>query len=150
MGLRDKYITISEAAKEVGVTRQTISRWIRAEKVFVEKLGRETLIEKEQLFRIYDEKMLEQFSEAIKRWLRGATWKYLQENHYVTEHSTGAIVDQSRENIRIKAWEEDGSIKVFDIPIEHMEFAIDTKTDGFFRLKKAKVITRREEVKKSK
>ena len=150
MGLRDKYITISEAAKEVGVTRQTISRWIRTEKVFAEKLGRETLIEKEELDRLFNEKMLEQFSEAIRRWLRRATWKYLQDNRYIAEDSSGFIVGQSSELIRVKAKGGDGIDKIFDIPIGEMEFAIDTKAGGFFRLRKAKVITRREKVKRPK
>jgi len=46
MALKDRYFTISDAAKEVGVTRQTVSRWITEGKLLVEKIGRETLIEK--------------------------------------------------------------------------------------------------------
>ena len=46
MALKDNYFTVSEAAKEIGVTRQTISRWVREGKVPAEKIGRETLIDK--------------------------------------------------------------------------------------------------------
>ena len=40
MALKDKYLTISEAAKELGVTRQSISRWIKEGRVTAEKIGR--------------------------------------------------------------------------------------------------------------
>ena len=49
MSLKDKYCTISEAAKELGVTRQTIYRWIKGGKITVERIGRETLIERAKL-----------------------------------------------------------------------------------------------------
>jgi len=51
MALKDKYFTISEAAEEVGVTRQTISRWISRGKFPAEKIGREALIYKDDLRR---------------------------------------------------------------------------------------------------
>lgn len=47
--LADKYFTISQAAKEVGVTRQTISRWITTGLLPAEKIGREKLILKPDL-----------------------------------------------------------------------------------------------------
>ena len=54
MGLREEYMTISESAKEVGVTRQTISRWIREGKISAEKYGREMFIEKEAFGKTHD------------------------------------------------------------------------------------------------
>jgi excisionase family DNA binding protein len=59
MALKDYYFTISEAAKELGVTRQTISRWIADGEIRAEKVGRETLIEKVEL-RQYRGKKLDQ------------------------------------------------------------------------------------------
>lgn len=53
MALKDKYFTISEAAKELGITRQTVSRWIKDGKLRAETIGREKLIEKEQLSDIH-------------------------------------------------------------------------------------------------
>jgi len=60
MALKDKYFTISEAAEEAGVTRQTISRWIAEGKLPAEKIGREKLIEKDAFrqFRDYELKWL--------------------------------------------------------------------------------------------
>jgi excisionase family DNA binding protein len=49
MTLKNKYFTISEAARESEVTRQTISRWVREGKLPAEKIGRETLIKKVDL-----------------------------------------------------------------------------------------------------
>jgi excisionase family DNA binding protein len=49
MALKDKYYTISQAAKHVGVTRQTISRWIKEGRLHGERIGRETLIDKEEV-----------------------------------------------------------------------------------------------------
>jgi excisionase family DNA binding protein len=46
MALKDKYMTVAEAAREYKVTRQTISRWINEGRVEVEKVGREKLINK--------------------------------------------------------------------------------------------------------
>ena len=65
MALKDKYLTISEAAKQIGVTRQTISRWITEHELPVEKIGRETLIEKRVLDRIHFTRIADTFDEAI-------------------------------------------------------------------------------------
>jgi len=46
MALKDVYYTISEAAKELNVSRQTLYRWIADNKIQVEKIGGVTLIEK--------------------------------------------------------------------------------------------------------
>ena len=65
MALKDKYTTISEAAKEMGVTRQTISRWIKEGKLDGEKIGREILIEKEKLAIIRRGRIAETFDGAM-------------------------------------------------------------------------------------
>jgi len=50
MALKDNYFTISEAARELNVTRQTISRWVANGRLAGEKIGRETLISRKELF----------------------------------------------------------------------------------------------------
>lgn len=50
MALKDKYYTISQASEWLNVTRQTFSRWIKEGKFSTEKVGRETLIEKNQVW----------------------------------------------------------------------------------------------------
>jgi excisionase family DNA binding protein len=54
MELKEKYCTVSEAAEELGVTRQTVSRWISDGKLVAETIGREKLIDKKQLDQFAD------------------------------------------------------------------------------------------------
>lgn len=52
MALKGKYFTVSEVAKEMGVTRQTISRWIAQGKFIAEAVGREKIISEKQVRRM--------------------------------------------------------------------------------------------------
>lgn len=65
MALKDKYITVSEAAKELGVTRQTISRWIAKKYVPVERVGRVALINKKDLQRYHNRRLSEAAADSI-------------------------------------------------------------------------------------
>lgn len=49
MALKDEYLTIAEAAKKLGVTRQTMHRWVIKRNIAVEKMGRLKLIKKADL-----------------------------------------------------------------------------------------------------
>ena len=69
MALKDEYFTISEAAKEMFVTRQTISRWVNEGKLTAEKIGRETLIEKEQIDNLIDKDLTQKLGKAFDRRL---------------------------------------------------------------------------------
>jgi excisionase family DNA binding protein len=60
MALKDEYFTIAEAAKEVGVTRQTISRWIKDNMLSAEKVGRAVLINKKELYEYNEKRLLEE------------------------------------------------------------------------------------------
>ncbi len=50
MPLMDSYFTVSQAAKELGVTRKTISRWLVDGKLSAERVGREKLIKKGEVY----------------------------------------------------------------------------------------------------
>ena len=65
MALKDEYLTISQAAKELKVTRQTISRWIAKKYVSVERVGRVALIKKEDLQKYRMWKLSEAASDSI-------------------------------------------------------------------------------------
>jgi len=69
MALKDEYYTISEAAEQVGVTRQTISRWINEGKLLAEKIGRETLIKIEQVNQLIDERLTVLIGKYVDRRL---------------------------------------------------------------------------------
>ena len=49
MALKDNFLTITQAAEKMRVTRQTISRWIAEGKLSAEKVGREKLIPKHEI-----------------------------------------------------------------------------------------------------
>ncbi len=65
MALKDKYVTITQAAKQLGVTRQTISRWIVKGRVPGEKIGRETLIKKKDLYKYHIMKLTYAATDSI-------------------------------------------------------------------------------------
>jgi excisionase family DNA binding protein len=50
MTIKDSYFTITQAAKGMNVSRQTISNWISEGKIQAETIGREKLINKDQLY----------------------------------------------------------------------------------------------------
>ena len=62
MAIKDKYFTITEAAKYLHVTRQTIGLWIKEGKLPAESVGRETIIEKSQI----EKYKLNEFFEFVK------------------------------------------------------------------------------------
>jgi excisionase family DNA binding protein len=64
MALKDEYFTISQAAKELATTRQTVARWIESGNMPAEKVGREKLIPREF---IIQKKM--QHMEALFNWV---------------------------------------------------------------------------------
>lgn len=58
MTLKDSYSTLSEAAKELGVTRQTVARWVSEDDIAAEKVGRETLIQKSEIERFKSDRLM--------------------------------------------------------------------------------------------
>lgn len=80
MAVKDNYYTVAEAAGELDVTRQTIYRWIKNGILEAEKIGRETLIEKAEIFRYRDKK--------VGDWLYGIFNNNLERNNYmqIREH----------------------------------------------------------------
>jgi excisionase family DNA binding protein len=66
MALKDEYFTISEASKEVGVTRQTISRWVKDGMLSAEKVGRAVLIKKNELYEYNEKRLLEEKRSSVE------------------------------------------------------------------------------------
>ena len=65
MAIKDRYFTISKAAKHLGDTRQTVSRWIKGGRISSEKVGRETLIKKKDLLKYHRLKFSEAAADSI-------------------------------------------------------------------------------------
>lgn len=142
MALKDRYMTISEAAQTLETTRQTVSRWIVKGDIPIEKVGREILIDRNDLISLYDEKMYEMFYKVMQVWIRMVIYDYLQENKYIAENSGMMIESQSREYIKVQGIDGGGIYKVFTIPIGQIELVMDTKAKRLFYIKKAKVVVR--------
>ncbi len=49
MALKDTYFTISEAANELNISRQTLYRWIADSKIATEKIGGVILVKKDDV-----------------------------------------------------------------------------------------------------
>jgi excisionase family DNA binding protein len=52
MPFREDYLTIAEASKFLGVTRQTVSRWIKDGRFNIEKFGRQILIDEHDVLEL--------------------------------------------------------------------------------------------------
>jgi len=61
MAIKDMYYTVSEAAKELDTSRQTIYRWIANNKIPIEKIGGVVLVEKKAV----DEYAADRFTKAM-------------------------------------------------------------------------------------
>ncbi|KPK23304.1 MAG: hypothetical protein AMJ70_03820 [Dehalococcoidia bacterium SG8_51_3] len=65
MTIKDQYSTITEAALYLGVTRQSISRWIREGKLVPEAIGRVKLIQNSNLHRFKYELLGKEVKEFV-------------------------------------------------------------------------------------
>lgn len=65
MALKDTYFNISEAAVYLGVTRQTLSRWITEGKIAAERVGNAILIDKNHIYDYENQRALGTISSAI-------------------------------------------------------------------------------------
>lgn len=120
MGLKDYYVTITEAAKILHVSRQTVSTWIKEGKLPAEKVGRETLIERKALTQ-HEGRMIMNVSREI------ANKRILARNFSgkIFFHKGDKIEKaKSRRNEMVYlVTKEDGSRE--KIEIEELDFSID-------------------------
>lgn len=85
MALKDKYISVSQAAKELGVTRQTIHRWIAKKYVPAEKVGRVVLIKKEDLHKYHKLRLSEAAADSVLAMYKSAVENILRETGHLKE-----------------------------------------------------------------
>jgi excisionase family DNA binding protein len=107
MSIKDEYYTLGEAANELDVTRQTLFRWIKAHKYKVEKIGRETLIERKVIDEQRAEKYFDQVS-AIVSWLLDAdNYKQIREQGNYTDEDKIEILNDEEQTFLVT--KKDGS-----------------------------------------
>jgi len=111
MALKDNYITITQAAKQLGVTRQTISRWIAKAYVSGEKIGRETLIEKKELYKYHLMKLSEAAADSIMALYTAAVADIFREEGLMKPHFRVEFAEDGDENIIHLSDEEKAEVK---------------------------------------
>ncbi len=84
MALKDTYFTISEAAKQLKVTRQTISRWVAKGNIPAEKIGREVLIKRGDLHKYHSTKVGRFVADSVTSLCLSAVEDYAREKGYGT------------------------------------------------------------------
>jgi excisionase family DNA binding protein len=72
MALKDRYSTISEVAKELEVSRQTVYRWVADHQIPAEKVGGVTLIKKTDVKRYIDRQETETGAKMLDRHISDA------------------------------------------------------------------------------
>lgn len=132
MALKDSYFTISEAAKEIGVARQTISRWITEGKLNAEKVGREMLIEKNELYRHEDER----YGKLIYNLLVRLLTNYVREEYNYAKEDTVELIKAGRAFI-FSVTRRDGTREKVTVDFDGMSWNED-KQRYFVEVKKIK------------
>lgn len=137
MALKDKYITISEASKELRVTRQTISRWVKTGKFkAVEKVGRETLIPRDEIEKLRYERS-EYGMDRLFRLFATRTLNYIRRKFH---YHKGDHIDwfarpgKPADTQCFIVTKRDGNIDIVTLSLEHVKMKDGT---GGIMVKKA-------------
>ena len=110
MALKDEYLTISQAAEDLGVTRQTISRWVAKGEIPAERIGRETLIHKDDLQIIESRQDEDIRNKIVKRLISEVRKKF----HYTREDKIEEI-EPSKRAIRLSVTRKDGTHEILRV-----------------------------------
>jgi len=107
MAIQDEYSTISEAARDLGVTRQTVSRWIASGRLPAERIGREKLVKKEDIFTFSFNRNYEWLIRAVPHLLIG----HLRKDY---EFSEGEKLERISDSFDICVRKPDGTIDIVE------------------------------------
>jgi excisionase family DNA binding protein len=122
MALRDNYFTISEAAKATGHSRQTISRWVATGKIPAEKVGRETLIERVELFQFIEQRNDIWFDKVLP--LRLIDF-FRKEYNYDKEDKIARVGDE----YDFLVTKKDGTLEKIEVKNFHISFKKGRKAE---------------------
>ena len=86
--LWETFYDIPQAATELGVSRQTIYRWINSGKLPIERVGKEILIGKDTLYGLEDLRLVSLIRQNIIRKLRHEAEQY----HWLDENKQNEVV----------------------------------------------------------
>ena len=117
--LKDRYFTVSQAAAELKVSRQTVSHWIKEGKLTAERIGREALIEKVEVERVGDEMNREMLMAQFVRTIR-------RRCYYTKDDKIEEIAPRGR-CLRFRVTRSDGVQQMVRLPFDEISFVEDEK-----------------------
>lgn len=118
MAIKDMYYTISEAAKELDTSRQTIYRWIANGKIPTEKIGGVVLVEKT----IVDKYAEDRFMKSTMGMFDRIAFDALRQQLGYTDKDRIERVDNEEERLVFLVTHEDGTKE--KVSVGDSEFSI--------------------------
>lgn len=135
MALKDNYYTISEVAKELNVTRQTVSRLIATGNIQVEKIGREVLVERKAVRQLQERNL----REALHNLVLAHVSDYLRDNYgYGKEDKIEQVRPYRNARLVLRVDRKDGTSEIVWVYLGKVEVnQDDTKPLLSVKIKKA-------------
>jgi excisionase family DNA binding protein len=115
MGIKDEYVTISEAARLLDVTRQTVSRWIKERKFNTQKVGREILIRKDELRKFQGQRVSGSYGEAVIKLILGVYTDYCWAKSYITLQERVGDVYPGKDRVKVVVNDQNGNTRVIEL-----------------------------------
>jgi len=130
MAIKDMYYTVSEAAKELDTSRQTIYRWIANNKIPIEKIGGVVLVEKKAV----DEYAADRFTKAMMGMYDRLAFDALRQQVGYTDKDHIERVDNEGENLIFLVTHEDGTKEKVSVGNSELSIA-GTATQPLMKMK---------------
>ena len=111
MELKDEYLTVSQAAKELKVTRQTISRWIAKKYVPAERIGRVALIKKKDLDKYHKWRLSEAAADSIMALYTAIVGDVFREQGRIKPESRVKFASDGDDNVMHLSSEEEAEVE---------------------------------------
>lgn len=119
MALKDKYFTITEAARMAAVTRQTISRWVAEGHLPAEKVGRQVLIDKNDFGQYLMKQNVYRMAAQI---IDGVVARIRQEYNYTEEDRVEFLkLDFKKDIFHFSVVRKDGTHEVVSVSVSKPE-----------------------------
>lgn len=125
MVLKDNYYTVSEAAEALGITRQTIYRYLNSRQINAEKIGRETLIEKTEIARFKENRFEDWIYQMVSWNIARNNYEVIREHIGYTENDKIEIIGSPRA-LKYLVTRENGEKE--QIVVKSFSISLDKKT----------------------
>jgi excisionase family DNA binding protein len=115
MALKDEYVTITEAARLLDVTRQTISRWVSEGKLNIQRVGREALINKGDIRKFEGQRVSSSYGEAVIKLILGIYTDYCWAKGYITMQERVENVNPGKGYIEVAVKRQGGITRIIKL-----------------------------------